>query len=56
MTRRALVLRLGLIVLVLAPIAGCSKQRGPVAVKPIAVPATPEESKEREKNPLINRD
>ena len=52
----ALVLRLALLALVLAAVVGCSKQPGPVAVRPIAVPATPEEIKDKEKNPLINRD
>ena len=56
MTRAPLVLRLAVLAVVLAPVLGCSKQRGPVAVRPIAVPATPEEIKDREKNPLINRD
>jgi hypothetical protein len=49
-------LRVGLLTLVLAPAPGCGGQPGPVAVRPIASPSTPEAIKEREKNPLITRD
>jgi hypothetical protein len=40
--------------LVLVP--GCSSRPGPVAVRPIASPATAQELKDKEKNPLITRD
>jgi hypothetical protein len=49
-------LRVGLLAVVLTPAPGCGKQPGPVAVRPIASSPTPEEIKDREKNPLITRD
>jgi hypothetical protein len=46
----------GLLALVLAPAPGCGKQPGPVAVRPIASAPTPDDIKDKEKNPLITRD
>jgi hypothetical protein len=49
-------LRLGLLALLVAPVPGCGKRPGPVAVRPISSTATPDEIKDKEKNPLITRD
>jgi hypothetical protein len=49
-------LRWGVLVLSLVPLSGCFSRSGPVAVAPDTSSATPEERKDKEKNPLILRD